>query len=255
MQLIDLSLILPAWLAGVLIVMTHVPLGQQVIRRGIIFIDLAVAQMAGLGVLLAQYLGLAEQGVALQLFAAGFALAGVLFLYWTDKQFADIQEAIIGASFVLAATAGMLLFSQHPRGMEHVSQILNGDIIWVRLDQLWLIALVYLVILLLWFGPWWRSNRLRFYILFALSVMLSVQLAGVFLVFASLIFPALAIRRFSGKLALILGYGIGVLGYSGGLLLSFMFDWPAGATIVWCLAGVALLSRLLFRNNTPAPAP
>lgn len=255
MQLTELTLLLPAWLAGMLIVLTHVPLGQQVLRRGIIFIDLAVAQIAGLGVLLAQYLGLAEQGVSLQLFAGGFALAGVVFLYWTDKRFAAIQEAIIGASFVLAATAGMLLFSQHPRGAEHFSQILNGDIIWVRLDQLWLVALVYLVILILWFGPWWHSHRLRFYILFALTVMFSVQLAGVFLVFASLIFPALAIRRFSGKVALMLGVGIGILGYSSGLLLSLWYDWPAGATIVWCLAGLALLSRLLFRSNTPAPAP
>ncbi len=245
----DLWIIAPAWLAGLLILLTHVPLGQQVVKRGIIFIDLAIAQVAGLGLLVAQYIGLEPHGIAVQLFAVGFALAGVLVLAWTDRRFGRIQEAIIGGAFVLAASAGVLLFSRHPQGMEHITHLLNGEIIWVNYSQLLSAAVIYAVILLLWFGPWWSADRLRFYLLFAVSVTVSVQLAGVFLVFASLVFPALAVRQLTGRHALWFGILTGLAGYSLGLFVSYWYDLPAGPTTVWCLAVCSIIVTTPIRRR------
>jgi zinc/manganese transport system permease protein len=110
-----LTIVGPALLAGALVLATHVPLGQEVLRRGIIFIDLAVAQMAGLGVNAATGFGLDAHGVAAQVAAFSAALVGGLVLSWTDRRFGKIQEAIIGVSFILAATGGILLLANNPR--------------------------------------------------------------------------------------------------------------------------------------------
>src|SRR5512132_1960172 len=101
----DLSLIWPALIAGLLVTATHVPLGIQVLRRGIVFIDLAVAQIAGLGVIVADLVGFEPQGVAVQVAALTAALAGALLLNWTDKRWPEVQEAVIGVTFVLAPNA------------------------------------------------------------------------------------------------------------------------------------------------------
>ncbi len=251
----DLWIIVPAWLAGILILLTHVPLGQQVIKRGIIFIDLAIAQIAGVGVLVAQYLGFAQHGIAVQLFAIGFALSGVLVLAWTDQRFGEIQEAIIGGVFVLAASAGVMLFSKHPQGMEHIAHLLNGEIIWVDYSQLVPVAIIYALILLFWFGPWWQGSRLRFYLLFAVSVTVSVQMAGVYLVFASLIFPALAVRRLHNRAALWTGLLTGLAGYSLGLMVSYGYDFPAGPTTVWCLAVCCIIAAVVIEHRTGIISP
>ena len=102
---IDLSILLPAFAAGVLVLATHVPLGAQVLRKGIVFIDLAIAQIAGLGVILAGMLELAPGGWQVQLAAATAACLGALLLTWTEKKWPEVQEAQIGVLFVLAATA------------------------------------------------------------------------------------------------------------------------------------------------------
>ena len=112
----SLSIVGPALLAGVLVLATHVPLGREVLKRGIIFIDLAVAQMAGLGVIAAGGFGFETHGVAAQVAAFASALAGGLLLSWTDRLFGRVQEAIIGVSFVLAATGGLLLLANNPHG-------------------------------------------------------------------------------------------------------------------------------------------
>ena len=236
-------------LAGLLILATHVPLGQRVLQRGIIFIDLAIAQIAGLGVVLAQLLDMANNSIGLQLLAGGSAILGALFLYWTDKRFSDVQEAIIGSTFVLAAAGSMLIMSQHPQGAEHISNILNGQIIWVDYQQLiWLFAL-YAVVLLLWYSTWQSSQRLYFYLLFAITVTASVQIAGVLLVFASLIFPAFAVRTLNGHKATLIGFLIGAAGYFLGFVVSLLWDLPAGPVIVWCLVACTLLTKLLLKSS------
>ncbi|MGZ5034386.1 MAG: metal ABC transporter permease, partial [Usitatibacter sp.] len=106
---LDLSILLPAFTAGLLVTATHVPLGMQVLARGIVFIDLAIAQIAGCGVLLADQLGFEAEGIAVQVAALAAALGGALLLTWTERVWPDVQEAVIGVVFVLGATGSVLL--------------------------------------------------------------------------------------------------------------------------------------------------
>ncbi len=231
-------------LAGLLVVATHIPLGREVLRRGIIFIDLAVAQIAGLGVIAASVFGWDTGGWMTQGIAAGSALLGAGLIRSFERYWPDNQEALIGITFVLAATGGLLLLSGNPHGAEHLSDLLAGQLLWVSMDQLTIVALVYLPVLVIWF--WLGPGRLRFYLLFAVTVTASVQLVGVYLVFSSLIIPAVAIRRLHGKVAIAAGYGVGAAAFGGGLVCSLVFDWPAGPTVVWLLAFSGIVSGTLI---------
>ena len=254
---LDAGILGPACAAGLLVLATHVPLGRQVLARGIIFIDLAIAQIAGLGVILAQALGVDEHGFGAQFAAAAAALLGAGLLAWTDKRWPERQEPLIGTLFVLAATGGLLLLADNPQGGEHLKDLLVGQILWVNYAQLIPVLVLSALILGL---MWWRRGRfggLWFYGLFALAITASVQLVGVYLVFASLIVPALATSGMRGRKGLLAAYVIGVLGYVGGLVLSALFDLPSGALIVWTLAGFALLAQALpglRRGRAPMPA-
>src|SRR5437763_11811045 len=186
-----LGIVLPALLAGLLVTATHVPLGIQVLKRGIVFIDLAVAQIAGLGVIVADWLGYEPHGAAVQAAALSAALAGALLLNWTEKLWPEVQEAVIGVTFIVAANAAILLLATNPRGAEHLKDLLIGQILWVNPAELPLVALVSAVILALWFGFGERAGRICFYLLFACAVTVAVQLVGVYLVFTTLIVPAL----------------------------------------------------------------
>lgn len=242
---LDIGILAPAFLAGLLVIATHVPLGRQVLSRGIIFIDLAIAQIAGIGVIAAHSLGWVEEGWGVQFAAVGAALLGALLLTWTDRRWPQIQEALIGVSFVLAATAAILLLSHDPHGGEQLKELLVGQILWVTLEDLWPVLLLYAGVLALWFLRGSQLGTLGFYLLFAVSVTASVQLVGVYLVFASLIIPALATRQCRAPLAW--GYALGAAGYASGLAVSALYDLPSGAVIVWALA----LASLLFAVAMP----
>jgi len=234
---LDLGILGPAFLAGLLVLTTHVPLGQEVLARGIIFIDLAIAQIAGLGVIAAHSFGWEAHGWEVQIAAVSAALLGALLLNWTEKRWVDIQEALIGVLFVLAASAGILFLSNNPHGGEHLKELLVGQILWVDLANLVPLAVLYTVVLALWFGLQARLARPGFYLLFAVSVTASVQLIGVYLVFATLIIPALATRGIQHELRrLFTGYSVGIVGYGVGLVLSALLDLPTGAVVVWSLA-------------------
>ena len=247
---IDLGLLWPALAAGLLITATHAPLGMQVLARGIVFIDLAVAQIAGLGVVLADWLGYAPHGAAVQAAAFGAALAGALLLGWTERRWPEVQEAIIGVSFIVAANAAILLLAANPGGAEHLKDLLVGQILWVDFASLKWVALAYAAVLAAWFGLGPRLGRFGFYVLFACAVTVSVQLVGLYLVFATLIVPALATRNFRrGRLAA--SYVLGALGYAGGLALSLLRDLPTGPVIVCTMTALGVL---LFTLGARAPA-
>jgi zinc/manganese transport system permease protein len=241
---LDFGILGPALCAGLLVLATHVPMGRQVLTRGIVFIDLAIAQIAALGVIAAGVLGWEPQGPAVQVAAVGAALLGAMLLTFTEKRWPEVQEALIGALFVLAACAGILLLASSPQGGEHLKNLLVGQILWVNYGQLLPVALLTAVILLLWFGLGERLGRTGFYVMFAFAVTASVQLVGVYLVFASLIIPALAGRFHPARRQLAVGYGVGVLGYVLGLSLSAVFDLPSGAVVVWALALIAVIAAL-----------
>ena len=237
----DFMIILPALLAGLLVLITHIPLGMQVLKRGIVFIDLAIAQIAALGVIIAGVGDLDPQGWAVQGAAATAAVLGAVLLTWTEKRWPEVQEAQIGVMFILAATAGLLLVAHNPHGGEHLQDLLAGQILWVRYDQLLVPAIGTVIISALLFSFQNRLSRLGFYLIFALAVTASVQLVGVYLVFTSLIVPGLAVRHYVGKKRIALAYLIGAGGYAAGLVLSTLFDLPSGALIVWCLAVLAMV--------------
>src|SRR3954452_22169567 len=189
----------PALIAGLLVLATHVPLGTQVLDRGIVFIDLAIAQIAGLGVIAADAAGLPEGGIAVQAAAVCAALLGALLLTWTERRAAQQQEALIGVMFILAACAGILLLAGNPHGGEHLKDLLVGQILWVGTPQIaWLAGVTVLLLAALALGWTARLGRFGFYGAFAVAVTASVQLVGVYLVFSSLIIPALATRALSG---------------------------------------------------------
>ena len=231
----------PAFLAGLLVIATHVPLGMQVLKRGIVFIDLAIAQIAGLGVIAADMLGWEPQGLAVQIAAVSAALLGALLLTWTEKRWPEVQEATIGVLFALAASGGILLLADNPHGGEHLKDLLVGQILWVSYAQLVPVAVLTAVLLALWFWFRQRLTPIVFYVLFAFAVTASVQLVGVYLVFASLIVPALACRSLAPGRQLPVGYALGAGGYALGLVLSALFDLPSGAVIVWSIASLGIL--------------
>lgn len=239
---VEWGLLAAPFVAGLLVLATHVPLGIAVLKRGIIFIDLAIAQVATLGVIAAGLAGW-EDGWAVQAAAGAAALAGAVLLTGVEKRWPDIQEALIGLLFVTAAAAGILLLANNPHGGEHLKDLLAGQILWVGWSQVGWLAILTAVLLALWLALGLRARNLGFYGVFALAVTISVQLVGVLLVFASLIAPAVALRglRQARPLA---AWLLGGLGYAGGLLISALFDLPAGAAIVCCLVSVATLALL-----------
>lgn len=240
----DISIIIPAFIAGLLILLTHVPLGIRVLQRGIIFADLAVAQIAGLGVVIAGLAGYAGQPLIVQLFAVASALLAAALLTYIERCLPEVLEASIGLLFVLAASGGILLMSHDTHSGEHLKDLLIGQILWVNNTQLVTTALLSAAILAIWIGFRQKLGTFGFYALFALAVTASVQLVGVYLVFASLIVPALASHRLQRK-RMLAAYATGVAGYAAGLLLSVWLDLPAGAAIVWAmaLAGATLMLR------------
>jgi zinc/manganese transport system permease protein len=195
--------------------------------------------------------GLEPHGVAAQVVAFASALAGGLLLSWTDRLFGRVQEAIIGVSFVLAATGGLLLLANNPHGSEELRDLLTGQILWADVHTLAPAAALAALVLASWPFVMRGLGRSGFYLLFAVSVTASVQLVGVYLVFASLMVPALATRSLRSR-GLAVGYAIGFLGYLVGLLLSVVYDLPTGAVIAWTLTAVALVAApLLARWRAP----
>jgi len=237
---LDISILGPAFVAGLLVLSTHVPMGLKVLDRGIIFIDLAIAQVAGVGIIAASALGLPMHGVSVQIIAAGTAMAGALLLAWTERKWPESQEALIGILFVVTASLGIILLSHNPHGGEYLQDLLVGQILWVNLSNLAPIAILYAAVLATWFGLGKRLKGIAFYLLFAVTVTASVQLVGIYLVFSSLIIPALAVFRCSRR-RLPVGYALGAAGYATGLVCSALLDLPTGAVIVCSIAMTSAL--------------
>jgi zinc/manganese transport system permease protein len=239
-ELLDWSIVGPALAAGLLVLSTHVPLGQEVLKRGIIFIDLAIAQIAGLGVIAAHGLNWDQAGFEVQIAAVSAALVAAAVLNWTEKRWPATQEALIGIFFILAATGGILLLANNPHGSEHLKELLVGQILWSTWTSLLPIAVLYAVLLATWFLARDKIGAFGFYVTFAIAVTASVQIVGIYLVFASLIIPALATVRWQRGNRLLVSYLIGAVAYLAGIVLSALLDLPTGAVVVWALAAVSL---------------
>lgn len=224
----------------------HAPLGIEVLKRGIVFIDLATAQVVGLAIIL---LGLwleepdsiVHQGV---IFGAGIVVA--LFFRWVERKSPDEQEAVIGSSFIVAASAGVLVLANDPHGGAALNEVLSGQILFISWGDIATFLPAYGLFVITWFiAPRLRGGT-SFFILFAVVITSSVQLVGVYVVFASLILPALAARRGKGYV-LWRAYASGAVAVVAAILISAAADLPAGPFLALCFAVSAAVMRLLFR--------
>jgi zinc/manganese transport system permease protein len=252
----------PALAACLLLTAIYVYFGLHIVRRGVIFVDLALAQVAAMGGTVAFLLGYSLDGQGAYLFSLAFACFGsVVFTLARSREEVVPQEAIIGIVYAFAAAATVLLVDKAPHGAEHIKYLLVGNILWVSWSTIAWLSLIILVVA--FFHYYFRSNielvsvdperarqagvsvllwDLLFYLSLAWIVTSSVQTAGVLLIFSFLIVPAvcgLLLSR-SFRASLLLGWIVGVGVSLAGSALSYILDLPTGATII-CLFGVTLL--------------
>jgi len=213
-----------------MIVLTHVPLGVEVLKRGIIFIDLAVAQVAGLGLIATNFFFYEPHPLLPQLAALTCAILAGLFFHKVEIKTPKQQEAIIGVTFILAASLAILILADHPNGGEEIRHLLSGQILFVTWQDIAKHAPIYVLILAIWFFKKEYRNNIGFYLLFALAVTSSVQLVGIYVVFASLILPALAVINTRNPYKL--GWLCGFMSVIAGIFLAIFFDASAGPLIV-----------------------
>lgn len=266
-----LDLIIWPLLAALVLTGIHVYLGMHIVMRGVIFVDLALAQVAALGMAVGFLLGWRHEDISTYLIALGFTFLGaILFAVTRSKNDRIPQEAIIGITYVVSAAVMVLLFSKSAEGTEHVSHLLVGSILFVTPEVVGITFLLYSVIgLIHWV---FRKEFLRasenharhmapdtrtrlwdflFFVTFGFVVTSSVKIAGVFLVFSFLIIPAVAALLFmqSTRNRLIFGWVFGVLVSVLGMVLSLVLDIPTGAAIVATfggLLGLLAVGRLVF---------
>ncbi|HXF65068.1 MAG TPA: metal ABC transporter permease [Burkholderiales bacterium] len=231
----------------------HAYLGLQVLARNIIFVDLALAQIAALGATVAFMLGHPVSSAGSYAYSLIFTLAAAMLLAATRTWSGRIpQEALIGVIYVVAAAAAFLLVEKAPQGTEHIKQVLTGNILTTGLEELAAVVPLYLVIgLLLWAararladpGGGWRGWLwdFLFYACFGVVVTSSVALAGVLLVFSFLIIPAAIGVLYAEGIGrqLAIGWVVGTAASLAGLLVSYVWDLPTGSAMV-CVFGATL---------------
>ena len=255
-----LALLWLPFLVAVCLVAIHTYFGIQVLTRNIVFVDLALAQIAALGATVAFMLGHVAQGGTSYAYSFAFTLAAALLLAFTRQWAGRIpQEAQIGVIYVVAAAMAVLLVDRAPQGTEHLKQILTGSILTVGIGDLLVIVPLYAAVGIvhgvlrrqLFFtssgAASWRWD-FCFYATFGLVVTSSVALAGVLLVFSFLIVPAAIGMLYAQTLArqLTIGWAAGSLASLVGLVVSYYWDLPTGASMV-CVFGAALVAAGVIR--------
>lgn len=251
-----LTFLWPSFLVAVCLVGIHAYFGIQVLARNVIFVDLALAQIAALGATVAFMLGHPAQSVATYGYSLAFTLLAAVLLAFTRSWATRVpQEALIGVIYVVAAAAAILLIDRAPQGAEHLKQILTGNILTSGLNEVAVIVPIYAAVALL---HWLLRSRLAgtgsliwefvFYATFGVVVTSSVALAGVLLVFSFLIIPAAIGVMFASSLArqLAIGWIAGTMTSAAGLASSFAFDLPTGAAMVCAFGGALALAGLLY---------
>ncbi|MCE2595440.1 metal ABC transporter permease [Motilimonas cestriensis] len=238
---------------GALALVSNLILGRQVLKRGIIFIDLAMAQVSALGMLIITFYwpDLANQYELVPLLGAcALALVVGSGIAWLEAKKVDNLEALIGIFYVLSACLAILLVSQAPHAHEHATSLLHGQLLWSSCGDVAALALLAGVLVSVrWFQPRWLDG-VGFYCLFALSIPLLVQSLGVYLEFAMLVVPAVAatycLPRWRDSMALM----IGLLGLIAGFALSMWLDLPSGPAVVLMICVLALVLTLAVRTKT-----
>jgi len=265
-------ILLPAFVMTALMVVTHTYLGLHVLSRGIIFVDLALAQIAALGASVAFLLGYEAHGTAAQGFAFGATLiAAAAFTGLHKIPGKTAREVTIGCVYVVATALSLVILSRTAQGMEELKSLFNGNILWVRWEEIIFVALAYGILIVLhgvfrqrFYALSFESNadsgssllwEFLFFASFAVVITLAVNIAGILLVFAFLIIPGFSasILVNSFGMRLVLGWALGLIGSAIGLWISFIADLPTGATVV-SLLGSLPLTVLMVKYLMKLPA-
>ncbi len=270
-----LEFMLLPFLACLILTGIHAYLGIHVIEREVIFVDLALAQIAALGAIIAFLLGMELHSTTAYLFSLGFTFVGATIFSLTRlKERKVSQEAIIGIVYAVSAALSILALNRAPSEAEHIKYMLVGNIMFVEWSEIIKMAILYAGIglfhfiyrkkfLLISLHPEEARKQnipirlwdFLFYASFGIVVTSSVEIAGVLLVFSYLIVPAISAMLLSNRLRtrLILGWALGSLTSLVGLYLSVVLDFPTGATIV-CTFGILVVAVLIIQIWLPKPA-
>jgi zinc/manganese transport system permease protein len=266
------ELMFPPFVACMILVAIHSYLGLHVIARGVIFVDLSLAQMAALGTTIGLLAGVMPGTGMSQVWAFGFTAVGAaVFAMSRGERHGKVpQEAIIGIVYVVASAAALLAADKAPRGADAIKDVLVGTILWVTWPTIAKLAAAYAVLGAVlfalrrrfelisfdeekavaqgWHIRWWDF---WFYLVFGLVITFSVPLGGVLLVFSFLVVPAVIAFLFTQhpRALTLIAWGTGALASAGGLALSYSRDLPTGPTIV-CTYGFVLLLAAGLRRLT-----
>ncbi len=259
-----LEILLPAFVASLILTGIHAYLGVHVVERGVIFVDLSLAQIAALGGTVGYLAGFEIHSHAAYVFSLAFTVLGAAIFAFSrvHRRTRIPQEAIIGIVYAVAAAASVLVMSKATRETEHLKEMLVGNILSVSWPELGRTALLYALVGLFHFA--YRERFLLisrdepeaerrgwnvrfwdflFYVSFGFVVTSSVAIAGVLLVFSFLIVPSVTSMLFSERLGvrLLIGWTMGAAVSAAGVALSFFLDLPTGATIVVTFGATLLL--------------
>ncbi len=269
------QILLPAFVMTALMIVTHTYLGLHVLARGIIFVDLALAQIAALGASVAFLLGKEAHGYEAQAYAFIATLVAALAFTGLHKiPGKTAREVTIGCTYVVATALSLVILSRTTQGMEELKSLFNGNILWVRWEDVAFAAIAYSMLVLLhglqrkrFYALSFETNNTErpsllweflFFASFAVVITLAVNIAGILLVFAFLIIPGFSASLLVGSfgMRLILGWILGLIVSAIGLWLSFIADLPVGATVVSLLGTlpiVAVLLKYAVKNHVIMP--
>jgi zinc/manganese transport system permease protein len=275
-----LEFLLPAFLASLILTGIHAYLGVHVVERGVIFVDLALAQIAALGATIAILVGMDPHGRGSYWISLAFTFLGAAIFATVRTRRGHIpQEAFIGITYAVASAAAILAMSKATGETEHLKDMLVGNILAVSMTEVWHTALLYGAIGIFHFifrkkflaismhhnqpdkGSEELGLRVRFwdflfYASFGFVVTSSVAIAGVLLVFCYLIVPSVGAMLFADRIGprLAIGWTMGTLVSALGVYLSARLDLPTGATIVCTFGGILVLmffAHLIVHHNRP----
>jgi zinc/manganese transport system permease protein len=276
------EILLPAFVASLILTGIHAYLGVHVVERGVIFVDLSLAQIAALGTTVAYLAGYDLHSTGAYLFSLGFTFIGaaIFAISRVHRKTRIPQEAIIGIAYAVSAAVAILVMSKATQETEHLKEMLVGNILSVSWPELAKTAVLYALVGLFHYvfrrrfllismneqeaekqGVNVRLWDFLFYVSFGFVVTSSVAIAGVLLVFCFLIVPSVTAMLFAERLGprLAIGWSMGALVSAAGVAMSFVLDLPTGATIVatfgatlLLLAGIRVIAR---RSYSPARLP
>ena len=274
-----LAILLPAFCECLILVGIHAYLGLHVIRRQIIFVDLALAQIAALGTLAAFLFGIEPHTWASYWFSLGLTTIGAaIFSVCRFREGKVPQEAVIGLIYAITAALAILLIDKAPHGAEQIKDILTGSLLWVKWGAIATALVVYTAVGAVHYifrNQFWlisenpeEARRLGmrvawwdflFFFTFGLVITLSVDVAGVLIVFVFLVAPAIIAVTLTADVGkqLAIGWGLGFLVTLFGLFASYRWDMPTGPAIIGCYAlAMILLGAAIYniraRDHTKA---